>query len=92
MIYRLNVRVLLLERVYSRMIFGLLVGAGATVAQARRELALALERDRTQIEAEIPSLVPRDERGERDPAQLALFRDEFHELAEGLKKLFSSYS
>jgi hypothetical protein len=85
-IYRLDARVMLLERVFSRMLFGLLVGRGATVEQARYELTLALERDKSQIQAELPSLA------QGDPARNALLQEEFREIFEDLRALFNSYS
>jgi len=85
-IYRLEARVMLLERVFSRVFFGLLVGRGATVEQARHELTLALERDRSQIQVELPRL------SQDDPAQNALLLEEFREIVDGYRALFNSYS
>ncbi len=85
-IYRLEARALLLERVFSSVSIGLLVGQGATISQAREELTHALEREGNKIQAELPSL------SKGDPAQNALLQEEFREIVDGLKSLIKSYN
>lgn len=85
-IYRLDARVMLLERVYTSLLIGLLMKVGATMPQAREELIHALGREGNRIQAELPSL------SQGDPALNALLLEEFREVVDGLKALVNSYS
>ena len=85
-IYRLDTRLMLLERAYSSVLIGLLVRAGATIEQSRAELVFALEREGKQIQGELLRNAP------KDPAKNALMQDEFREIVEELKALINSYS
>jgi len=85
-IYRLDARVMLLERVFASLSIGLLMKSGATISQAREELIHALRREGNRIQAELPSL------SQGDPAQNALLLEELREIVEGLKALVNSHS
>ena len=82
-IYRLRLRVALLERVCYSLSIGLLMRAGATLDQARNELVDSIERGKNEMVPGIPSYP--------DPAQHALAHDEFREIVENLKQLARSY-
>ena len=84
-IYQISSEVMLLESVFSRILIGLLMKAGASIEQSREEIIHAIERDGKEIEAEIPAL------SQGDPAQNALLLEEFRETVEHLKSLINSY-
>lgn len=82
-IYRLRLRVALLERVCYSVSISLLMKAGATLDQAREDLIDSIERGKNELAPGLPAYP--------DPAQYALAHEEFREIVEDLKKLARSY-
>jgi hypothetical protein len=86
MLYRLNVRVQLLERAFYTFAVSALMNQGATPEQAHEILSEPLEQDATQILSDLPGL------SRYKPAQNALLMEEFREIVSDLKALIKSYS
>lgn len=80
-IYRLKVRVTLLEHLLASVAIGLIAGAGGTPQSARSLLVDLIEQAQKKISAG----------PQPDPALYALHHDETSEIVSRLKELVSSY-
>jgi hypothetical protein len=76
-IYRLRLRVGLLERSCYSVLIGLMMHVGESLEGAKNILSYSIEDAEGEMEPGIPPYV--------DPAQQALAHDEFREIADGLK-------
>ena len=82
-IYRLRLRVALLERFCYSVSIGLLMKAGANLDQAKSVLRSSISDAESEMRAGLPTYP--------DPAQQAQAHDEFDETVADLKKLIDSY-
>jgi predicted RNase H-like HicB family nuclease len=83
-IFRVQARVLFLERVLLNSAVLTLARTGATLEQAKKMLTDALEGDKEQVEQQLLH------RPGYDPVEIALLHDEFSEIVDDLKSYIDS--